>query len=107
MNSTKTLVVTLLVLFAAAVGFAGGLLVGRPGELLRADGFLPVTGGPTVTQTAPQQLNSELVEQAYKLIQENYADQETLRSTNLTYAAISGMIAVSYTHLTLPTKRIV
>lgn len=92
MNPIRTLVVLLLVLFAAAAGFAGGLLVNRGGSLLSGEGFLPVTGGPTPTHTAAQEINADLIQQANDIIQKNYADQETLGDTDMTYAAISGMV---------------
>jgi hypothetical protein len=64
MKPIHTLVVLLLVLSAASVGFAGGLLVDNTAGLLGADGFLPVTGGPTATPASLQTINYDLIEQA-------------------------------------------
>lgn len=70
---------------AALLGFAAGVLFERPTTPL-----FPVTG--FLAQEKPQGLNTDLIQQAYDIIQENYADQASLEETNLTYAAIDGMV---------------
>ena len=92
MNLIKILALLLLVLFAAGAGFAAGVVMDQPSDFLGLQRFLPVTGGPTATQGAPAELNVELIEQANQIIQGNYADQEALRETDMTYGAINGMM---------------
>lgn len=78
-----------VLLLVLAAGFAAGLMVDR-----RA--LLPVTGlidPPAVGVTPPAgQVDTDLIQQALQTIQENYADQQTLKDTNLTYGAITGMV---------------
>lgn len=66
------------------MGFAAGMMFERPTPLLPVTGFLG--------QNSPQALDTDLIQQAYDIIQENYADQTSLEETNLTYAAIDGMV---------------
>lgn len=83
--------ITLMVMFllVASAGFAAGMLYGNPQGFLS----LPITGlRPTTTANQNDTLNTELIKQAYDIIQKNYADRDTLNNTNLTYAAISGMV---------------
>lgn len=92
MNLIKILALLLLVLFAAGAGFAAGVVMDQPSDFLGLQRFLPVTSGPTAAQRAPAELNVDLIEQANQIIQENYADQEALRGTDMTYGAINGMM---------------
>jgi carboxyl-terminal processing protease len=75
-------------------GFVAGVVVDRKA-------FLPITG--TYTGTNPGigkgtqtpntgVLNTNLINEAYKAIEENYADRDTLKKTDMTYGAISGMV---------------
>jgi carboxyl-terminal processing protease len=70
----------------AGIGFAAGLFVDQPSALV------PATGRETATGTPPQVLNVDLIAEAHDVIQDNYADREALEDTDLTYAAISGMV---------------
>ncbi len=55
--------------------------------------MLPITGGnPAQASQKTQSLDMNLINQAYDIIQKNYADRETLNSDNMTYSAISGMV---------------
>lgn len=73
----------------AGAGFTAGVIYRDPA----AYSFLPITGArPTSTASSTDQLDLELIQQAYDLIHKNYADRETLDQTNLTYSAISGMV---------------
>jgi len=78
----------LLLLTVAGAGFAAGVIYSDP----RGLALLPVTGVRPTTAAKPQELDADLIRQAYEIIQKNYADRETLTNTNLTYAAISGMV---------------
>ena len=80
--------VILLILLSAVTGFGAGFLVGRPDIA----SLLPITGAAATTPTPNQSLNIDLIRQAYDIIQNNYADRQTLQDTNMTYAAISGMV---------------
>lgn len=79
----------ILMFLVAGAGFTAGVIYRDPD----AYNFLPITGArPTSTVSSTDQLDLELIQQAYDLIQKNYADRETLDQTNLTYSAISGMV---------------
>ncbi len=90
MRALRTIGIIVVILLALGVGFTGGLFVDR-------QAFMPVTGvlspfssaGPT---PAPGTLNTNLIQEAYKVIQQHYADRQTLQTTNLTYGAITGMV---------------
>lgn len=88
----KILGLVLLVTLAAATGFAAGMLVDQPSQFLGAERLLPVTSGQAATEPAPGSLNTALIEQANQIIRENFADRTSLDETNLTYAAIEGMV---------------
>ncbi len=83
----------ILVLFIMAVGgFVAGVIVDR-------NIYLPITstiaksgtqdGTPTANNPT---INLDLVREAFRVIEDNYADRETLNGTNLTYSAIAGMV---------------
>ena len=79
----------LLLFTVAGAGFAAGILYTDP----RGFTLLPVAGArPTTTASKPQVLDKALIQEAFDIIQKNYADRETLDDTNLTYSAISGMV---------------
>lgn len=83
----------ILVLFIMAVGgFVAGVIVDR-------NIYLPITstiaksGAQDGTPTANNPtINLDLVREAFRVIEDNYADRETLNGTNLTYSAIAGMV---------------
>ncbi len=80
-----------IVFLALAVGFTAGMASNQ------LSAFLPVTGvfgseaasGPT---PQPGKVDANLIQEAYRIIQEHYADQAALGSTNLTYGALTGMV---------------
>ena len=79
----------LLLVVVAAAGYAAGVLSTDPRGLT----LLPVSGArPTTTAAKPRVLDKDLIQQAYDIIQKNYADRDALTNTDLTYAAISGMV---------------
>jgi carboxyl-terminal processing protease len=82
-----------LALFTAG-GFVAGVVLDRKA-------FLPMTGaitgtGQTTAKGTPSPnsatINLNLINEAYKAIEENYADRDTLKKTDMTYGAISGMV---------------
>ncbi len=82
--------ISLIIVLALAAAFTAGRLFDD--RLL-----LPVTGlsnpsNGAVVDPTPGPLNPDLIEEAYRTIQENYADRETLSETDLTYGAITGMV---------------
>jgi carboxyl-terminal processing protease len=79
----------MLLFIVAGAGFTAGMLYKDP----RGFALLPVTGArPTTTASQPQELDQDLIQQAYEIIQKNYADRATLNETSMTYSAISGMV---------------
>lgn len=86
MRASKAIGLILIISLALVVGFSAGVLVER--QVLAP---LAVTGGWS-GQSADGELNTALVQQADRIIRQNYADRETLQETNLTYGAISGMV---------------
>ena len=90
MRALRTIGFIVIVLFALTVGFLGGLVTDRTV-------FLPITSLiPTSnegTSASDSSLNVKLIEEAFQTIQKNYADQSALAKTNLTYGALTGMVA--------------
>ena len=81
--------IVLLITVIAGASFFAGMFFGKPNGLA----MLPITGSfQSGTSNQSQTLNTDLIKQAYQLIQQNYADRQTLQDTNMTYSAISGMV---------------
>jgi carboxyl-terminal processing protease len=80
-----------IIILALAIGFSAGIIADR-------QAFLPVTGLRSPFQAAsaatpvPGTLNLDLLQEAYRIIERNYADRQTLQTTNLTYGALTGMV---------------
>lgn len=90
-NAFRVFAFFMVIILALVAGFAAGLMVDRQ-TLLPVTGILdPFNAAPARTPQ-PGVLETDLIEEAYKTIQEHYADQETLNQTNLTYSAITGMV---------------
>src|SRR5512133_3326661 len=90
MNALKAIGLILVVFLALVVGFAAGIFVDR-------QAFLPVTGlvgsfAGTAATPEPGKVNTDLIQEAYQIIQQHYADRQTLNKTNLTYGALTGMV---------------
>jgi carboxyl-terminal processing protease len=75
-------------------GFVAGVVVDRKA-------FMPITGtfpgtakgtGNGTQSATTDTLNTNLINEAFKAIEENYADRDTLKKTDMTYGAISGMV---------------
>jgi carboxyl-terminal processing protease len=81
----QALALMFLLFLAVVAGFFAG-------SVATSQGFIPVTGFTGGDAAPAGQLNVDLLRQANNTIRNNYADQETLEETNLTYAAISGMV---------------
>jgi len=92
LNRTAQAFFLLVILgLAAAAGFVGGLMVNNRAFIpVSGSPFSPPNGLPNGEEKEP--LNVDLIREAYDVIEENYAARETLEETNLTYAAITGMV---------------
>lgn len=86
-------VLMVLAMFSAG-GFVAGVIADRTA-------FLPLTGDFTGIRPGSQEgtqspnddpLKTNLINEAYKVIEENYADRETFDKTDMTYSAIAGMV---------------
>src|SRR5512138_1642584 len=90
MRALRAIGLTIIIILAMAVSFGAGMMFNRSG-LMPVTGMLsPVDGsGPT---PQPGKVNMDLIQEAYKIIQEHYADRTTLQKTNLTYGALTGMV---------------
>ncbi|MBE0696547.1 MAG: S41 family peptidase, partial [Anaerolineaceae bacterium] len=86
-------ILMVLALFSAG-GFVAGVVVDRKAFLPNA---VTIAGtGPGAGKETPSPnssvINLNLINEAYKAIEENYADRDTLQKTDMTYSAISGMV---------------
>jgi len=79
----KVFISLTLVLLILSTGLAGGVLVDRQVLLPRQQLVVPPDG-------ATQDFN--LISQAWQTIQHQYVDQQAIQPTQMTYAAISGMV---------------
>lgn len=90
MRALRAIGFIVIVILALAVGFTAGLAADR-GALLPVTGiFMPTDGSNPTPQ--PGKINVNLIQEAYNLIQQHYADRTTLQNTNLTYGALTGMV---------------
>jgi carboxyl-terminal processing protease len=78
----RILIILLFLPIILGAGFAGGVLV---------DHFL-ITPALTSASALPQSNGLDLVNQAYRIIQQKYVDQSAVQQTQLEYGAISGMV---------------
>jgi carboxyl-terminal processing protease len=91
MSAFRILGFIVIVFLALAVGFTAGLASNQLPAMLPVTGiFDPNAAGRPTPQSG--KVNSDLIQEAYRIIQEHYADQETLKDTNLTYGALTGMV---------------
>lgn len=90
----RWLAIIVVVFLALFVGFTAGVFADR-------QAVLPVTGvfstnrdggGTNKAAATPAPLNTQLIQEAYRIIQQNYADRSTLGKTDLTYGALTGMV---------------
>ena len=81
-RGVRILIYLLFLPIFLGVGFAGGVLV---------DHFL-ITPAVALASTTSQSTSLDLVNQAYQIIQQKYADQSAVQETQLEYGAISGMV---------------
>jgi carboxyl-terminal processing protease len=90
----RVIAVLMVITMFTVGGFVAGVVVDRKA-------FLPITGTYTNTGTGVGRgtqtpngstLNTNLINEAYKTIEQNYADRDTLQKTDMTYGAISGMV---------------
>lgn len=79
------------VLLALIVGFSAGLLFNQQ-MLIPVSGFFDPDNRGSASTPIPDELDHDLLEEAYETIMDHYADRESLQDTNLTYSAISGMV---------------
>jgi carboxyl-terminal processing protease len=79
-RGVRILIYLLILPLFLSAGFAGGVLV---------DHFLIA---PTIAPTQSQSSSLDLVNQAYKIVQQNYVDRSAVQQTQLEYGAISGMV---------------
>lgn len=89
MKALRVIGLILVILLALASGFLGGILTDRTV-------LLPITGmtNPFAPQSTPQagEIDLDLIQEAYRTIQQNFADRQTLEKTNLTYGALTGLV---------------
>ncbi len=91
MRAVRVIGFTIIVILALAVGFAGGLVSNQFASLLPVTGLLGRDATPAPTPQ-PGKLDENLIQEAYRIIQQHYADRSTLQTTNLTYGALTGMV---------------
>ncbi|HEX9017748.1 MAG TPA: S41 family peptidase [Anaerolineaceae bacterium] len=90
MRAIKTIGIIFIIFLALVVGFTAGLFTDR-------QSVLPVTGmlfpfDKAAPTPVPGKLDANLLQEGYNLIQNHYADRQTLATTNLTYGALTGMV---------------
>lgn len=90
-QALKTLAIFVAILMALVAGFAAGVIADRS-ALIPLTGLIDIRPGSRATRTPPNELNVELINEAHRVIQERYADRETLAETDLTYGALTGMV---------------
>jgi carboxyl-terminal processing protease len=80
-------------LFGGVIGIAADRIVIAPSGVLHPATLITAlpTTAPTNT-TGTDSINLELIDQAWKDIQDNYVDRPVVKPHELTYAAISGMV---------------
>jgi len=80
-----------IIFIALGVGFFAGIVTDQQG-LVPVTGLIgrPLNGFSPTPQ--PGELNTDLIQQAYRVIQEHYADRSALQSPDLTYGALTGMV---------------
>ena len=72
---------------------------------MAVDHFLPAAPAAGGTETTG--LDAALLDEARRVIQENFVDRDAATDEQLQTGALAGMVAVSYTQLTLPTSDLV
>jgi carboxyl-terminal processing protease len=83
MNSKlRLLLYSVSVVVVLFLGLTAGVILDRQ--------FIAITNGRASAQDPS--INTNLIIEAWNLIQKNYADQSALKPTDLTYGAISGMV---------------
>lgn len=90
----KALAILMLLGIFTIGGFTAGVLVDR-NFLSPANASAPGAGSETANNTPSTgdgTIKLDLLREAYDTIQKNYADRDTLKKTDLTYGAISGMV---------------
>jgi carboxyl-terminal processing protease len=91
MKAVRIFGFTVLIIIALGVGFFAGSSTNH-------QGFTPVTGlasrfiNSSTSTPQPGTVDTDLIQQAYRIIQEHYADRKTLGDTNMTYGALTGMV---------------
>lgn len=90
-QALKALAIFVAILMAMVIGFAAGVIADRS-ALIPLTGLIDIGPVSRATRTSPNELNLELINEAYRVIQERYADREALAETDLTYGALTGMV---------------
>ncbi len=77
----QRLLVTSLLVLALGLGVLGGLVLDRQVLTVAA-----------ASASAPAGPNFQLIQDAWRIIQQQYVDRSALQSQSLTYGAINGMV---------------
>jgi carboxyl-terminal processing protease len=91
MRAIRVIGFIVIIFIALGAGFIAGIATDQQG-LVPVTGLIsrPINGASPTPQ--PGKLNTDLIQQAYRIIEEHYADRTTLVNTNLTYGALTGMV---------------
>jgi carboxyl-terminal processing protease len=97
-NLVRSILIVGAILLALLAGLAGGVMLDR----LALANVLPLpagwagTGsnaGGSSTAAASPAPNTALINEAWKIIDQNYVDREAIKDQTMTYGAISGMVS--------------